>query len=142
MFGNSSKAASGRERRRAERMLLGTVGHMVTCPASSRTAPLTVTIADCSATGVGVIHTEPLPVGAKFVIKEPTISRRQSVLFTVVRADRIDAERFSIGLHASHLMENQHPQQQQRRGDQKVSAAAVMLILTVAAGVVASMYFL
>ena len=135
----SGKKLSGRERRLSPRMPLRTTGQLVICPASPRTAPITVHVSDCSATGVGVIHTDPLPLGQKFVVKEQTISRQKSVLFTVVRSDRIDENRFSIGLHASHLLENAFEHSQRRAPQQNVATAALIL-LTLGAGAAALIF--
>ena len=38
------------------------------------------------------------------MVKEQTLSKRPTVLYTVVRADPLGDGRYSIGLHASHLM--------------------------------------
>ena len=86
----TGRKLTGRERRKAPRKPLGTVGQLVVCPASSRTAPLEVHVNDYSVTGIGIIHNEPLPLGQKYVIKEQNVARQGSVLFTVVRCDRID----------------------------------------------------
>jgi hypothetical protein len=96
----------GRDRRVAPRTLVDARGELYLCPGSSRTAPLNVVIRDVSATGVGVVHSDPLPMGQKYVVKEPTISRGKHVLYTVVRSEPLVAGGYAIGLHASHLMDN------------------------------------
>jgi len=123
----------GRERRRAARTPLGTIGQLVLCPSSSRTAPLKVQVTDCSATGVGIVHDEPLPQGQKYVVKEGSISKRKSVLFTVVRCDQIEPGRFSIGLHASHLLENGYMHSHRTPEGRRVPAK--MLAFTIVLGV-------
>jgi len=100
-------------------------------PSSSRTAPIKVKIRDVSATGVGVLHTEPLPLGQKYVVKESTtISKRKSVLFTVVRADAIGENIYSIGLHDSHLMGKDYKVEKASR----VNAMAKLLVLAIVMG--------
>jgi len=76
-------------------------------PASSRTAPIRVEVRDVSETGVGILHNEPLRLGDKFVVREPTIGKMKCVLFTVVRAQQIDESHYIIGMHASHLVEEE-----------------------------------
>jgi hypothetical protein len=99
------KTKKGSERRRATRVPLDAQAELMSVPSSSRTAPIKVKIKDVSATGVGVVHSEPLPLGQKYVVKESTtIAKRKSVLYTVVRADPIGDNSYSIGLHDSHLM--------------------------------------
>src|SRR4051812_18086968 len=84
------RAKRGAERRRAKRVPIESQAELFRCPSSSRTAPVKVAVRDVSATGVGVLSDEPLPVGQKYVVKEPTIiSKQKSVLYTVVRAERI-----------------------------------------------------
>ena len=130
----------GRDRRCAKREPLDTRGQLIRCPASSRTAPLDVQFSDQSATGVGIVHHEPLPVGQKYVVKEPSISRRKNVLFTVVRADKLDDARFSIGLHASHLLEDGYVHSERQPVGRKVPV--VLLILAIGLGVAGAMLFL
>jgi hypothetical protein len=98
----------GRERRLATRFPLNSSAELIRVPSSSRTAPIKVKVKDVSATGVGVMYSEPLPLGEKYVVKEPTISRRKSVLFTVVRADQVGENNYSIGLHDTHLMDKDY----------------------------------
>jgi hypothetical protein len=100
-----TRPKTGRERRRAERKPMQSHAELYRCPSSSRATPLKVAVKDVSATGVGVVHDEPLPVGQKYVVKEPLISQQKSVLYTVVRAERMGADKYSIGLHASHLID-------------------------------------
>ena len=105
---DATERRKGAERRRAPRVRLDSEAELVVCPASSRTAPLKVQVRDVSATGVGILHDEPLPLGQKYVVREPTISRLASILFTVVRTDRVGENRYSIGLHASQLLAAQN----------------------------------
>ena len=88
-----------------------------------------------SSTGVGVVHSEPLPVGQKYVVKEPTIERTHAALYTVVRADRIGEGRYSIGLHASHLIDNRFVHSETgAAGVAHTSAMAKLLMLAILFG--------
>ena len=122
----------GAERRLATRFPLNSSAELIRVPSSSRTAPIKVKVKDVSATGVGVVHSEPLPLGEKYVVKEPTISRRKSVLFTVVRADQIDENNYSIGLHDTHLMGKDYKVQSTKHA--RVPAMAKLLILAMVMG--------
>lgn len=95
---------TGSDRRKARRTPMKTTGQLLICPSSSRTAPIPVEFQDVSATGVGIVHSEALRLGQKFVVKEQSLSKRPTLLYTVVRSDRIDEGRYSIGLHATSLM--------------------------------------
>jgi len=122
----------GADRRRSPRREVNKTAELIVCPASSRTAPIKVNIRDISATGVGVIHSEPLPLGQKYVVREPSIiPRSQPCLYTVVRADRVGDGKFSIGLHASHLMGLEVGE---KTGRAKTAAMARLLILAMLTG--------
>jgi hypothetical protein len=120
----------GRDRRRAKRVPLDSHAELIRVPSSSRTAPIKVKVKDVSATGVGVMHSEPLPLGEKYVVKEPTISKRKSVLFTVVRADAVGENSYSIGLHDSHLMGKDYKVHKPSH----IGAMAKLLILAIVMG--------
>jgi hypothetical protein len=122
----------GSERRRATRFPLNSSAELIRVPSSSRTAPIKVKVKDVSATGVGITHTDPLPIGEKYVVKEPTISRRKSVLFTVVRADQIGENNYSIGLHDSHLMDKDYKVSSKKHA--RAAAMAKLLILALIMG--------
>ncbi len=99
------KPKHGRERRKAERFPMNSKGELFVCPATSRTVPIHVDVKDASTTGVGVISPEPLTMGEKYVVKEQTLSRGKRVLYTVVRSQTLNDGRFSVGLHASDLID-------------------------------------
>ena len=120
----------GSERRRATRFPLNSQAELIRVPSSSRTAPVKVKVRDVSATGVGVVHTEPLPLGEKYVVKERTLSKRKSVLFTVVRADPVGENSYSIGLHDSHLMGKDYKVHKRAH----ISAMVKLLILALIMG--------
>ena len=122
----------GAERRRSPRREVNKTAELIVCPASSRTAPIKVNIRDISATGVGLMHHEPLPLGQKYVVREPSIiARSQPCLYTVVRADRMGEGKFSIGLHASHLIGLEVGE---KTGRAKTAAMARLLILAILLG--------
>jgi hypothetical protein len=122
----------GQERRLATRFPLDSQAELIRVPSSSRTAPIKVKVKDVSATGVGVTHTEPLPLGEKYVVKEPTISKRKSVLFTVVRSDQVGENYYSIGLHDSHLMGKDYKVSSKKHA--RAAAMAKLLILAMIMG--------
>ena len=122
----------GRERRLATRFPLNSSAELIRVPSSSRAAPIKVKVKDVSATGVGVMYSEPLPLGEKYVVKEPTISRRKSVLFTVVRADQVGENNYSIGLHDTHLMDKDY--KVHSVAHTRVVAMAKLLILALIMG--------
>jgi hypothetical protein len=95
------------DRRMSDRFPVGADGQLFLCPAGRSTPPLHVHVRDVSDTGVGVVYGAPLPLGQKYVVKQPAVARRGgSVLFTVVRSEKLPDGTFTIGLHASHLLEN------------------------------------
>jgi hypothetical protein len=125
------KRKTGRERRRATRVPLNSSAELIRVPSSSRTAPIKVKVRDVSATGVGIQHTEALPLGEKYVVKESTISRRKNVLFTVVRADQLGENNYSIGLHDTHLMGRDYRVEKRHA---RTAAMAKLLIIAIVAG--------
>ena len=122
----------GSERRRSPRREVNKTAELIVCPASSRTAPIKVNVRDISSTGVGLIHNEPLPLGQKYVVREPSIiPRSQPCLYTVVRADPAGEGKYSIGLHASHLIGLDAGE---KTGRAKTAAMARLLILAILFG--------
>jgi hypothetical protein len=70
--------------------------------------PIDVQVTDYSATGIGVIHSEGLLVGEKFVVREPHVTDGNTCLFTVVRSDPRPDGTFSIGLHVGNSLDDEH----------------------------------
>jgi hypothetical protein len=126
------KMKKGQERRLATRYPVNSSAELIRVPSSSRAAPIKVKVKDISATGVGVTHSGPLPIGEKYVVKEPTISKRKSVLFTVVRADQIGENNYSIGLHDSHLMGKDYKVSSKKHA--RAAAMAKLLVLALIMG--------
>ena len=94
-----------RDRRRAERSRIDAPGELLAVPADVYTRPLAVDVCDVSSTGVGIRHHEPLTLGQKYVVKQDLLPARGPRLFTVVRSDSTPDGRYSIGLHASNLLD-------------------------------------
>ena len=133
----------GRDRRVAPRTRVDSQGELFLCPGSSRTAPLKVLIRDVSATGVGIVNPDPLPMGQKFVVKEPTISRGKNVLYTVVRSEPLVAGGYAIGLHASHMMDNNGGLLHSANGNApRTRGMARLLTLALLLGCLAAVYLL
>jgi hypothetical protein len=130
-----------KERRRAQRFPLGTEGQLTVCPAIAGMPPVKVRVKDASVTGVGIIHDEPLRVGQKYVIREKTLSRRKSVLFTVVRCEPTGDGKYSIGLHASHLMGRDRMPLSDQRG-RGVRIFGLLIAIVLVGGVVAAGFLL
>jgi hypothetical protein len=128
----TARLKKGAERRRATRFPLNSSAELIRVPSSSRAAPIKVKVKDVSATGIGVMYNEPLPLGERYVVKESTISRRKSVLFTVVRADQIGENNYSIVLHDTHLMGKDY--KVHRTAHAHVVAMAKLLILALVMG--------
>ncbi len=62
---------------------------------------MNVTVEDYSATGIGVTHAEPLPLGQMYIVIEPYVTRGGSTIYTVVRCDQKLDGTYSIGMHVS-----------------------------------------
>jgi hypothetical protein len=97
-----SLRARGDERRRAPRTRIDSPGELLACPATARTVPVRVQVRDVSATGVGLVHASPLPLGQRFVVRQATFPTDQPRLYTVVRSDATGDGTFSVGLHAAN----------------------------------------
>ncbi len=124
------------DRRRAARQRIDGAGELSASSGGSRAAAMPVEVRDISATGVGLVHDVPLAVGQKFVVKQDLLPPHGPRLFTVVRSDATAGGRYSIGLHASNLLDP-HAAVQPRRSDKSRAiltvVASLVLILAVAA---------
>jgi hypothetical protein len=90
---------SGVEKRRALRIPHRVSGQLLLWPSGPRTTPINVQVVDYSRTGVGIIHSQGLLVGLKFVVCEDEVtSGSNTCIYKVVRCDRRPDGRFSIGL--------------------------------------------
>ena len=62
---------------------------------------MAIQVCDVSASGVGIIHSEPLPPGTQYVVKQASFAPEQPRLYTVARS-RVNRDgSFAIGLQAS-----------------------------------------
>lgn len=100
-----SETSKTANRRQSERKTVDAAGELIACPATSKTAPVPVHVRDVSATGVGIVVDNPLPVGQKFVVKQDSFPTHQPRLYTVVRADQTETGQYNVGLHASQLLD-------------------------------------
>ena len=131
------------DRRGGLRLPIDAKGELFLCPANSRVMPLHVHVKDVSETGVGVMYGAPLPLGQKYVVKQPSVAKtnKSTYLFTVVRSEPVGDGRFSIGLHASHLSQNDFVHAETRPSREATSRMAPMLIAALIVGVVLAMMF-
>lgn len=61
--------------------------------------PITVILQDLSATGMGVIHSQPLRCGEQFQVPLNREGAGMSLVCTVVRCEQLDDELYNIGFH-------------------------------------------
>jgi hypothetical protein len=126
------------DRRRATRTPVNATGELVPCPANSKTAALQVQVRDVSATGVGVLHSSPLPVGQKYVVRQESLPLDQPRLYTVVRSESTGDGQYITGMHASQLLDPRpgaHTPRQcaQHRNTAALAGMALLILLAVAA---------
>jgi hypothetical protein len=138
LFTSVSNTAA-KERRRAVRRRIDGAGELRARSAGPRVRVIPVVIRDLSATGVGIVHNGPLTVGEKFVVKQQeALPAEGPQEFTVVRSDSTSEGRYSIGLHASNLLDPRAAMHSRRRDGEKLRAlfavlASIVLILALAA---------
>jgi hypothetical protein len=100
--------AKSRDNRVAPRLSRSSSAQLLQYPAGRHTHPIDVQVTDYSTTGIGVIHTEGLIIGRKFVVREPHVTDGNTCLFTVVRSDPRPDGTFSIGLHVGNSLDDEH----------------------------------
>jgi hypothetical protein len=94
------------ERRRAARVKHQVDAEIVPWKRNRPGVPFTVTIEDFSPTGVGVVHSEPLPMESDFVVKIPRPeSDPLAVLLTVVRNKPLEDGKFIVGMEISNVLD-------------------------------------
>jgi hypothetical protein len=96
------------ELRRAARVRRKSRAQLLLYPAGRHPHPIDVTIVDYSATGIGIIHSEGLLVGQKFIVREPHVTEGKTCLYTVVRSEARTDGSFSIGMHIGNSLANEH----------------------------------
>src|SRR5436309_10246336 len=89
--------AAERNRRAAERKSVEAAGELRSCDPYARTQSRPIQIQDVSATGVGIVHDEPLLPGAQYVVKQDSFSSNQPRLYTVVRSKCKKDGSFAVG---------------------------------------------
>ena len=106
----AAAAAAGKtdDNRIAPRRPRSSTAQLLRYPAGRHTSPIDVQVTDYSATGIGVIHSEGLIIGRKFVVREPHVTTGNTCLFTVVRSDPRPDGTFSIGLHVGNSLSDEH----------------------------------
>ena len=96
------------EYRRAPRVRRKSHAQLLLYPAGRHPHPIDVTVVDYSATGIGIIHSEGLLVGQKFIVREPHVTEGKTCLFTVVRSEPRADGTFSIGMHIGNSLSDDH----------------------------------
>ena len=92
------------ENRQAPRIRRKSRAQLLLFPSGRHPHPIDVTVVDYSATGIGIVHSEGLLVGQKFIVREPHVTEGNTCLFTVVRSDRRPDGTYSIGLHIGNSL--------------------------------------
>ena len=99
-------AKSGRERRKFPRVPYHSQAHLVLCPGGARSVGTPVEVVDYSRQGIGIRSSQALVLGEKYVVREPNVTAQGgSVIYTVVRAERLDSGIWSIGMQVSSTIE-------------------------------------
>ena len=130
---------TGRERRRWPRTRHKAKAQVVLCPGSGR-GGTEVEILDYSKEGIGLISHDGLLMGEKYVVREPHITAQGgSVIYTVVRAQRIDDDKWSIGLQVSNSVD---PTEQLIEAHASRGEVGKLLLLLIGIIFVASIWWL
>src|SRR2546421_7169140 len=126
------------ERRRAERIVHVSQARLLLCPAPRHPAPIDVTVQDYSETGIGVKHSNPLPIGQTYVVEQPEITSGGSQLYTVVRAEP-EPPNWRIGLAKANTLDDPiehhvtHVESEQRREQTRNRHVILALCIALAA---------
>ena len=95
------------ERRRAARITRKVATQMVPWQVGRAATPFGVIIEDISETGVGIIHSEALEEGAKYLLTVPrAASKPVTIQCEVVRCERRGEHSFNIGLVAGEKIKD------------------------------------
>ena len=94
------------ERRRSPRIATWCDAEIAPWDGRATGEPLNVTVTDFSTTGIGIVHTGRLRVGAKYVLAIPRPERGPlKVLFTVVRCSERDGGMFDAELTPEQILD-------------------------------------
>ena len=93
------------DRRSTDRLVVNAEGELKSCAQFARSQPMAVKVCDVSPGGLGIVHSEPLPSGTQYVVKQASFSPEQPRLYTVTRSKVKQDGTFVIGLHASQPTE-------------------------------------
>ena len=94
------------DRRRALRVTYRAEAQIAPWYRNEAGEPLGVRIEDFSPSGVGVIHTEPLPVGAEYMLKVPRPDLPElAVLLSVVRCKPLEDGTYHVGMELSSVLD-------------------------------------
>lgn len=104
----AADAGGSFDNRVAPRQPRQSTAQLLLYPSGRHPHPIDVQVVDYSSTGIGVVHSEGLLVGKKFVVREPHVTDGNTCLFTVVRSDPRPDGTFSIGLHVGNSLVDEH----------------------------------
>jgi PilZ domain-containing protein len=125
----AAKEAAERNRRAAERKSLEAAGELRSCDPYARTQSRPIQIQDVSATGVGIVHDEPLLPGSQYVVKQDSFSANQPRLYTVVRSKCKKDGSFAVGLHASQVDAPAAPKAKKPKSRPKPLSGAILMMI-------------
>jgi hypothetical protein len=102
-----AREADAEERGSARIGVIGR-GVIIPCPARCRRQPVSVAVRDLSSTGIGVMHSQRLEQGEKFILRVPAVpgqSAGTAVLCTVVHCRPVGLGVYLIGAHFASLIQ-------------------------------------
>lgn len=67
-------------------------------------------VRDMSASGIGIIHSQAVPHGARFIVQFPARSgKRLSVLYSVAHCEQLASNLYSVGARLVHIFPDMKP---------------------------------
>src|SRR4051812_13734172 len=122
-------AKSGRDRRKFPRVPYASQAQLVLCPGGARSVGTPVEVVDFSRQGIGIRSSEALVLGAKYVVREPNVTTQGgSVIYTVVRAERLADGAWTIGLQVSNTVETTTDETIKPHRETRVRTAVLIVI--------------
>lgn len=101
------QAEAAPDRRAARRIRRRVATQMVPWRLGVPAVPFSVVIEDISRSGIGVVHTEPLPLGMQYVLTLPRAGMHSTVVVCeVVRCEQAGSRLHRIGLSSAEPIEH------------------------------------